>query len=135
MSKVASGGELSRIMLSLKSVAAQAGGIPVMIFDEIDVGVGGRTGSALAAKLRALGETSQVLCVTHLAQIAAAAHRQFSIQKVEEGGRTLVHVAEVKGEDRVEELARMLGGGTAVAVEHARQLLQTHDPLPDGVGV
>jgi DNA repair protein RecN (Recombination protein N) len=124
LAKVASGGELSRIMLALKSVAAQAGGAPVMIFDEIDVGVGGRTGSALAAKLRALGERSQVLCVTHLPQIAAAAHRHFSIQKREEGGRTMVNVQEVMGGERIAEVARMLGGATATALQHAQELLE-----------
>lgn len=126
LAKVASGGELSRIMLALKSVVAKAGGVPVMIFDEIDVGVGGRTGSALAAKLRALGEISQVLCVTHLPQIAAAAHRHFSIQKGESDGRTLVRVAEVTGEDRVVEVARMLGGGSDAAMTHARELLDQY---------
>jgi DNA repair protein RecN (Recombination protein N) len=123
LAKVASGGELSRIMLALKSVTA--GGVPVMIFDEIDVGVGGRTGSALAAKLRALGERSQVLCVTHLPQIAASAHRHFSIQKQEEGGRTVVHVHEVRGEERIAEVARMLGGASTTALQHAQELLTT----------
>jgi DNA repair protein RecN (Recombination protein N) len=128
LAKIASGGELSRIMLALKSVTAQAGGPPLMIFDEIDVGVGGRTGSALAAKLRALGDRSQALCVTHLPQIAAAAHRHFSILKVQEGDRTIVEVREVTGDERITELARMLGGSSDAAVEHAKELLKIYDP-------
>jgi DNA repair protein RecN (Recombination protein N) len=134
LAKIASGGELSRIMLALKSIAAQSGGAPVMIFDEIDVGVGGRTGSALALKLRALGERSQALCVTHLPQIAAAAHRHFSIQKREEGDRTIVHVQEVEGDERIAEIARMLGGASGAAVQHARELLGVYGDA-DAVGV
>lgn len=142
LARVASGGELSRVMLALKTVMSRADRVPVMIFDEIDVGIGGSTGSVLARKLRSLAETNQVLCVTHLPQIAAAAHGHFHVRKVESGGRTRVEVIELRGEDRLEELARMLGDARSEsALRHARSMLeafQCHtqaDPAhPHGVG-
>jgi DNA repair protein RecN (Recombination protein N) len=122
LARIASGGEMSRVMLALKT--AMAGSHPVaMIFDEIDAGVGGRTAEALGAKIAALSGSNQVLCVTHLPQIACMAGRHFQVRKEVAAGRTLVEVATLDGEARVGELARMLGGSEATAAQHARELL------------
>jgi DNA repair protein RecN (Recombination protein N) len=122
LARIASGGELSRVMLALKT--AMAGSHPVaLIFDEVDAGVGGRTAQALGAKMAELSRANQVLCVTHLPQIACLAHRHLQVRKRTVAGRTLVEVAPLEGEARVGELARMLGGAEATAAQHARQLL------------
>ena len=121
LAKVASGGELSRVMLSLKTVLSRTAYVPTMIFDEIDVGVGGRTALTIAQKLEGLSRTAQVFCITHLPQIAsqpASAH--FFIEKRVEGGRTTVHLTPLDPEQRVDEIARMLGGG-----KHSQAVLQT----------
>ncbi|HEY3281111.1 MAG TPA: DNA repair protein RecN, partial [Armatimonadota bacterium] len=129
LARIASGGEISRIMLALKSVALSgyrnsAPHVPTMIFDEIDVGIGGRTATVLARKLRLLGRRAQVICVSHLPQVAAAADHHLSISKESEAERTRVTVREVSGEPRTEEIARMLGGiDSRAATEHARQML------------
>jgi DNA repair protein RecN (Recombination protein N) len=127
LARIASGGELSRVMLALKT--AVAGSHPVaLIFDEIDAGVGGRTAEALGGKMAQLSRSNQVLCVTHLPQIACMANRHFHVGKSVDGGRTRVGVAAIEGETRVGELARMLGGSEATAVQHARQLLAAAHP-------
>jgi DNA repair protein RecN (Recombination protein N) len=125
LSRIASGGELSRIMLALKSVMAQAGGVPSMIFDEIDVGVGGRAAETIANKLEALAKRAQVLCVTHLAQIASRAQTHLLIEKQSDGERSKVVVKTLSSEGRVEEIARMLGGSrrSDAVVQHAREML------------
>lgn len=123
LARVASGGESSRIMLGLKSLLAAADGVPVLVFDEIDAGIGGRAAVTVARRLAGLGRDRQVLCVTHLAQIASIADRHFHIAKEQEGGRTVTRVRLLSDEGRVEELARMLGGQGGIAREHARQLL------------
>lgn len=125
LARIASGGELSRLMLALKSVVAKADPVPVLIFDEIDTGVSGRQAGVIAQKMKALARTSQVLCVTHSPQIAAAADRHYLIRKDVEEGRTLTHVAPLSGEARVEEVARMLAGTapTETARSHARALM------------
>jgi DNA repair protein RecN (Recombination protein N) len=125
LAKIASGGEMSRIMLAMKSVLARTGAVPTMIFDEIDVGVGGRTALTIADKLAGLGKCAQILCITHLPQIAARADSHFLIEKRIEGGRTIVSVASLTPEARVEEIARMLGGSlrSEAVVQHAREML------------
>jgi len=125
LARIASGGELSRLMLALKSVVASADPVPVLIFDEIDSGVSGRQAGVIARKMRALARSSQVLCVTHTPQIAAAADHHYVIRKQVEGGRTLTHVDLVSEEARIEELARMLAGAepTESARAHARALI------------
>lgn len=124
LAKIASGGELSRLMLALKSVMARNIAPPVMVFDEIDSGIGGRTGTILAEKLHTLAGRAQTLCITHLPQIAAKGDVHFFIEKRVEGKRTVIHVAPLGGEARVSEIARMLGGeATEAVVKHARELL------------
>jgi DNA repair protein RecN (Recombination protein N) len=120
---VASGGELSRTMLALKSVLARADRMPTLIFDEVDAGIGGQVASVVAQTLAAAAEGRQVLCVTHLAPIAAAAAHHLRVSKSVRGGRTRVAAAPLAGDERVEEIARMLGGPAATAREHARTLL------------
>jgi DNA repair protein RecN (Recombination protein N) len=125
LARVASGGELSRIMLALEVVLATADRVPTMVFDEVDAGIGGRTASALAQKLATVAARRQVLCVTHLAPIAAAAPHHVRVVKAVRGGRTRATVGTPKAEERVEEIARMLGGEplTDAALDHARELL------------
>jgi len=127
LARIASGGEMSRVMLALKT--AMAGSHPVaLIFDEIDVGVGGKTAEALGAKMAELSRSNQVLCVTHLPQIACMAGRHLEVRKDVVGDRTVVDVTPLEGETRVGELARMLGGSEATAVQHARELLASAAP-------
>jgi len=125
LARVASGGELSRTMLGLKSVLARADRMPTLIFDEVDAGIGGRVASVVADTLAATAEGRQVLCVTHLAPIAARAAHHVRVSKTVRGGRTRMAAAPLAGDERVEEVARMLGGATvtAAAREHARDLL------------
>lgn len=130
LAKIASGGELSRVMLALKGLSAVGGdenrsSLPTLIFDEIDVGVGGRTAHALGEKLAKLGRRCQVLCVTHLPQIASRATAHYRVEKSVVGERTVVEVRRLEEEERVEEVARMLGGATATARTHAREMLLT----------
>ncbi|MBV9105663.1 MAG: DNA repair protein RecN [Verrucomicrobia bacterium] len=120
---VASSGEISRVMLAVKTALAQQDLIGLLIFDEIDANVGGQIAHSIGTKMRSLGETRQVLAITHTPQVAAAASRQFRVTKAVKEGRTRTLLTEVAGENRVEELARMLGGRTKSALEHARGLL------------
>jgi DNA repair protein RecN (Recombination protein N) len=122
--QVASGGEVSRIMLALKAVFAEADKIPTLIFDEIDAGVGGQTAKNVARKLRDLAKSHQTICITHIAQIAAAAAAHYQVTKCTAKGRATTGLALVDGENRVRELARLLDGSVSdVSTEHARVLL------------
>lgn len=125
LSKIASGGELSRMMLVLKVIMAKTGSIPTMVFDEIDAGISGRTAQAVAEKLLLLAQTNQVICVTHLPQIASMATRHFYIEKRTSGERTRVQVGVLSKEGRIEEMARMLGGAkvTDTTRNHAAEML------------
>ena len=125
LARVASGGELSRTMLALKSVLARADRMPILIFDEVDAGIGGRVASVVAQTLAAASDGRQVLCVTHLAPIAAVADRHLHVTKSIRAGRTRVAVEPLDANARVEEVARMLGGAstTTAARQHARDLL------------
>ncbi|HHV93804.1 MAG TPA: DNA repair protein RecN [Firmicutes bacterium] len=125
LAKVASGGEASRLMLALKSVLAEAGFVPTLVFDEVDTGIGGSTALAVGAKLAKLARHRQVLCVTHLAQVAGAADHHLAVHKEITGNTTRVVVKSLDGEGRVEEIARMLAGDgdSEVSRQHARQLL------------
>jgi DNA repair protein RecN (Recombination protein N) len=125
LARIASGGELSRTMLALKAILARADRVPTMIFDEVDSGIGGRVAAVVAQKLAAAAEGRQVLCVTHLAPIAARAAHHVRVSKSVRGGRTRVAAELVTGEARVEEIARMVAGDrvTETARGHARELL------------
>ncbi len=124
---IASSGEISRVMLALKSVLAGQDGVPLLVFDEIDANVGGEVAVKVGQKMRALSRAHQVLCITHLPQVAAAAHRQFAVTKEFDGQRTQTAVGELAGAEREMELARMLGGqDTDSARAHARTLLGSH---------
>jgi DNA repair protein RecN (Recombination protein N) len=121
---IASSGEISRVMLALKSVLAGQDGVPLLVFDEIDANVGGEVAVKVGQKMRGLAKSHQVLCITHLPQVAAAAHRHFAVTKEFDGQRTVTAVGELAEGDRVAELARMLGGqDSKSALAHARSLL------------
>lgn len=137
LEQIASGGELSRVMLALKAVV-EAGSIAAnrhrkaaertLVFDEIDTGIGGRAAEAVGKKLKGLSRSNQVLCVTHLPQIATFADHHYVIQKKEAGGRTRTSIRLVAGEERTEEVARMLSGAklTETSRKHAEQMLKTN---------
>jgi DNA repair protein RecN (Recombination protein N) len=120
--EAASGGELSRVMLALCGLSGGAGG-RTLVFDEIDAGVGGTTARVVGERLRDLGEDSQVICITHLPQVASLAASHFRIEKDLGGEPASATVERLEGEDVVEEIRRMLGGGSAAATRHARELL------------
>ena len=125
LARVASGGELSRVMLALRSVLARGDAVPTLVFDEIDVGIGGRVAHQVAEKLHHIGRDHQVFVITHLAQIASRADHHLLVEKTEREGTTLTAVTELNDEDRVRELARLLGGDpeSRTSIEHARELL------------
>jgi DNA repair protein RecN (Recombination protein N) len=125
LAKVASGGEMARLMLALKTILSKADAIPTLVFDEIDVGVGARSGTRVGEKLWMLTADHQVLCITHMPQIACMADRHLSVAKVVEGGRTRTAVRVLEGREMVEELATMLAGSAefASAVASAEELL------------
>lgn len=125
LARVASGGELSRIMLALKSTALADAEAPTFIFDEVDAGIGGAVAEVVGRKLASLARSRQVICITHLPQIAAFADHHFAVEKAVSKGRTRSRARRLTAEDRCEELARMLGGVkiTAEARKHAEQLL------------
>ena len=122
--KIASGGETSRLMLAMKNVLARADHTPTLIFDEIDQGVGGRVGAVVGEKLWTLGREHQVLCITHLAQLAGFGDRHFKVQKEVLEGRTITVVREVKDQDRLVELAQMLGDLSEGTLQSANEILQ-----------
>jgi len=126
LSKAASGGELSRVMLAVEVVLAGANPVPTMVFDEIDAGVGGRAAVEIGRRLAALARTTQVLVVTHLPQVAAFADQHLVVVKSDDLGVTSSDVALVEGDQRVRELARMLAGleESTSAADHARELLE-----------
>ena len=126
MTAVASGGELSRLMLVLKTVIAPALFPRTLIFDEVDAGIGGKVADAVGQRLRRLAASNQVLCITHQSLIARYADAHFQVSKEVVDGRTLTSVAELDHEGRIEELARMIGGAevTTLARKHARELLR-----------
>jgi DNA repair protein RecN (Recombination protein N) len=134
LARIASGGELSRVLLAVKRVLADADDVDTYLFDEVDAGIGGATADAVGRALSAVARGRQVICITHLPQIAVFAERHQVAEKEIRRGRTHSRVAAVEGEARVEELARLLSGqATPVALEHARELLEkarTRRPAP-----
>lgn len=124
---IASSGELARVMLALKTVLAVEDRIPVLVFDEVDANVGGETAQAVGAKMRQIARQRQVLCITHLAPVAAAAETHYLVSKQSKAGRTISEIALLDSSERVTELARMLGGQSEAARKHAEALLQTQE--------
>ncbi|MEX1258505.1 MAG: DNA repair protein RecN [Gemmatimonadota bacterium] len=127
LARIASGGELSRVMLALKSILACQDRVPTLVFDEIDAGIGGTVAVAVAAQLREVASRHQVFVVTHLPQIAARGAHHFVVEKREEGGETVTSVRTLGGRERVQEVARMLGGDpeSETSRDHAKELLAT----------
>ncbi len=130
LSRIASGGELSRLMLAIKSVTGEAAAGLTLVFDEVDAGIGGRVAEVVGRKLKAVAARQQVLCVTHLPQIAAFADQHLAVRKLVERGRTVTRVERLSDDGRVEEVARMLGGETVTATgrQHAREMLKQSEP-------
>jgi DNA repair protein RecN (Recombination protein N) len=126
LAKVASGGELSRISLAVQVAAAANAAAPCMVFDEVDSGIGGAIAEIVGRQLRELGARGQVLCVTHLPQVASQANSQFRVTKRSPGGSTRTTIERLSDADRVDEIARMLGGVdiTSQARAHAREMLE-----------
>jgi DNA repair protein RecN (Recombination protein N) len=126
LAKIASGGELSRVMLALKSIFADFDSIPVVIFDEVDAGIGGKTAKSVGEKLKAIAERRQVLCTTHLPQIASMADFHMKIEKKQKEEKVSVEVKELSGGERLHEIARMLSGKiTDVSLKHAKELIES----------
>jgi DNA repair protein RecN (Recombination protein N) len=125
LAKIASGGELSRVMLAIRSLCGSGDNAKTLVFDEVDSGIGGRVAEAVGRRLRDLAQGNQVLCVTHLPQIAAFASKHFVVKKHVSSGRTETSIRSLDEKERVEELARMLGGEiiTDAARRHAREML------------
>ena len=125
LAKTASGGELSRLMLALKTIFSESQGVTSIIFDEVDTGVSGRVAQAIANKISEIAQHSQVLCITHLPQVAAMSDHQYQIQKQIKQNRTETSIQKVTGKKRVAELARMLAGTevTELTLEHAQELV------------
>ena len=125
LGKIISGGEMSRFMLAVKAQLSFGGGPATYIFDEIDAGIGGKTARVVAEKFAKIAKNAQIIAVTHLAQVAAFSDRSFSIEKHEENGKTFTRIRELEGEERLREIARLIGGdpGSANVAGHARDLL------------
>jgi DNA repair protein RecN (Recombination protein N) len=128
LSRVASGGELSRVALAIQVAASEVGKVPTLVFDEVDTGIGGAVAATVGRMLQALGERRQVLCVTHLPQVAAHADQHFRVVKTGDRAHVSSALAKVNGEARIDELARMLAGSeiTGKTRAHARELYERH---------
>ena len=126
LSKVASGGEMSRFMLAVKNVTADIVCVDTMIFDEIDTGISGDTANALAVKLATIGKNHQVICVTHLAQVASFGVNHFFISKVDDNGKTKTQLNSLTDNNRVSEIARLIGGKISdFSLNHVKLMLET----------
>jgi len=125
LAQVASGGELSRVMLALKTILARLDSVPTLVFDEVDAGIGGKVALQVGDKMRAVAASHQVFAITHLPQIASRGHIHLLVQKQDRGGIAATGVRDLEGADRIHEIARMLGGDpeSSVSLEHARELL------------
>ncbi len=128
LSKVASGGELSRISLAIQVITAQGKGVHTLVFDEVDVGIGGGIAEIVGKKMRGLGKNRQILCVTHLPQVASLGHHHFQVKKDSDQNNTWTHILPLDQKQRVKEIARMLGGLkiTDQTIEHAKEMLAIH---------
>ncbi|MDO3677058.1 DNA repair protein RecN [Paenibacillus ehimensis] len=131
LSKIASGGEISRVMLALKSIFARVDSIPVLVFDEVDTGVSGRAAQAIAEKMSKLSRSCQIFSITHLPQVACMADVHYRIHKTTDGDRTYTNIDDLNTEERIHELARMLGGVevTDKTLQHAQEMLALADNM------
>jgi DNA repair protein RecN (Recombination protein N) len=136
LARVASGGELSRVMLALKTILARLDRVPTLIFDEVDAGIGGRVGLQVGETMRRVASYHQVFAITHLPQIAARGHHHIQVSKGARGGVTTADVAVLEGDPRIAEIARMLGGDpeSDVSRAHARELLESAAALSGDSG-
>ena len=126
--ETSSGGELSRLMLAMKTSMEGSGSVDTMLFDEVDAGIGGRVATCVAKELRQFSQSKQVITITHLSQIASKADRHYKVYKYEENGRTISHIKLLDGEERVRELARILSGDESeISLEHARKMLEDRE--------
>ena len=126
--ETSSGGELSRLMLAMKTSMEGSGSVDTMLFDEVDAGIGGRVATCVAKELRQLSQSKQVITITHLSQIASKADRHYKVYKYEENGRTISHIKLLDGEEMVRELARILSGDESeISLEHARKMLEDRE--------
>ena len=125
LAKVASGGELSRLSLAVQTVTSKIAGVPTLVFDEVDAGIGGRVAEIVGQLLKALGAKYQIMCITHLPQVAAQADSQWQVAKAMSGGNVLSRVTILQPAERVDEIARMLGGVkiTETTRKHAAEML------------
>ena len=132
LARVASGGELCRVMLAIKTILARLDRVPTLVFDEVDSGIGGKVGQQVGDLLRRVADSHQVFAITHLPQIAARAHRHIMVSKGARAGVTSADVATLDADDRVAEIARMLGGDpeSATSRAHASELLGVVDERP-----
>jgi DNA repair protein RecN (Recombination protein N) len=121
---IASSGEMARVMLALKTVLAAEDEVPVLVFDEVDANVGGETANAVGDKMRQIAKQRQVFCITHLAPVAATASAHYVVTKRLKDGRTVSEIERLERPQRVQELARMLGGQSEAARKHAESLLR-----------
>lgn len=135
LTKIASGGELSRIMLALKTIFSTTNGITSIIFDEVDTGVSGRVAQAIAEKIAAISMHSQVLCISHLPQVAAMADHHYHIQKQEDSHRTYTSLTEIFGDERIDEISRIMSGAevTELTFQHAKELIEIADERKKGM--
>jgi DNA repair protein RecN (Recombination protein N) len=133
LARVASGGELSRVMLALKTILARLDRVPTLVFDEVDAGIGGKIGLQVGDTMRRVAKHHQVLAITHLPQIAARAHHHIVVEKGARGGITTADTRVVEGDARVTEVARLLGGDpeSDVSLAHARELLNAAHETPE----
>jgi DNA repair protein RecN (Recombination protein N) len=125
LAKVASGGELSRLSLAIQTVTSRVAQVPTLVFDEVDAGIGGRVAEIVGQMLKALGREHQVMCITHLPQVAASAHHQWQVSKSSSKARISSRVTALAAEQRIDEIARMLGGVkiTETTRKHAAEML------------
>lgn len=129
--RIASGGELSRVMLALKSIGKERDRLKTLIFDEIDAGIGGKTAESIAQKLRDLARTHQIICITHLPQIASFARHHFRIEKTIDRQRTFTSIKALDFEERVAEVARLISGSqiTETSLRNAREMLERNQEV------
>jgi DNA repair protein RecN (Recombination protein N) len=131
LAKVASGGELSRLSLAIQTVTSQVAQVPTLVFDEVDAGIGGRVAEIVGKMLKALGRKHQVMCITHLPQVAASADHQWQVAKTTSKTKVTSRVVALEAEQRIDEIARMLGGVkiTATTRKHAAEMLGFSDEV------